>query len=197
MNSKSLALALLAALAALWAAAPSTGRGEDADPPADGEVVDSSYVAPDGARVLQQSIVIPTTLDNAWKLFTTSDGWKTLGVGFAQVDFRLGGEIETSYDARAKAGDAGNIKSRVLAYLPLRMFAIQATQAPPGFPEPQLLPHLFSVFQFDELDEQRVRVTVSGVGYRKEPAYDRLYKFFEMGNAWTLRRLRQHFLKER
>jgi hypothetical protein len=197
MNPRSLALALLAALGALWAMAPSTGRGEDPAPSADGQVVDSSYVAPDGARVLQQSIVIPTTLDTAWRLFTTSDGWKTLGVGFAQVDFKLGGEIETSYDPKAKAGDDGNIKSRVLAYLPLRMFAIQATKAPPGFPEPQLLPHLFSVFRFDELDKGRVRVTVSGVGYRKEPAYDRLYRFFETGNAWTLRRLRQHFLEKR
>jgi hypothetical protein len=70
------------------------------------------------------------------------------------------------------------------------MVAIQAVKAPPNFPAPELLPHLFSVFEIDDLGDGRVRLTVSGVGYRDEPAYKRLEGFFKAGNAYTLARLR-------
>ena len=38
------------------------------------EVRDTSYVAPDGSRVLQQSIVVPATARQVWDAFTTTEG---------------------------------------------------------------------------------------------------------------------------
>lgn len=185
----------VAVLPLLALAALSLARAEDK--PADGDVVDSSYEAPDGSRVLRQSIVVPATPEEAWAIFTTAEGWKRLGIPFVVVDFRVGGLIETSYDANAKAGLPTNIKNRVLAYLPLRMLSLQAEQAPPGFPAPELLGELFSVFEFEALEGDRVRITVSGVGYREGERYDKVRRLFEQGNAWTLKKLRADLVKAR
>lgn len=162
--------------------------------PADDQVVDTSYDAPDGTRVLRQSIVVPATPAEVWATWTTAEGWKRFAVPVAFVDFRVGGIIETSYRADATAGDPANIKNRVLSFLPLRMLSFQAVQAPPGFANPELLADLWSVAEFEELGERRVRVTVNGVGYRPGTGHDRLLRFFTQGNAWTLRKLRERFV---
>jgi hypothetical protein len=180
------ALRLLALAAVLSLAA--SGQEEP------GKAVETSYDAPDGTRVLRHEILVPASREAVWKVFTTAEGWKgALGIAFAQVDFRLGGLIETSYDPKAQPGLPTNIKNRILSYLPLRMLSIQAEQAPPGFPAPDLLPQLFSVIELAEAGEGLTRVTVSGVGYRKEERYEKVYRLFQTGNAWTLQRLRQHF----
>ena len=83
------------------------------------------------------------------------------------MDLGVGGLIETSYDASAKAGLPTNIRNCVLAYLPLRMMVLQAEQAPPGFPAPELVPELPSVSELEPVEAQRVRITVSGVGYQE------------------------------
>ena len=48
-------------------------------------VVDTSYVLPDGERVLELSIVVPAPLDEAWTAFTTSDGFRSCRDGVAIV----------------------------------------------------------------------------------------------------------------
>lgn len=159
----------------------------------EGAVTDSSYRAPDGSRVLEQSVVVDAGLETVWAAFTTAEGLEAWAVPSAWVDFGVGGHWETSYDPDATRGHPDNIRSRILAYQPLRMIAIQAEHAPPGFPHPELLDGLFSVFTFEDLDGGGVRITAAGVGYAEGEGYDRLYEFFQRGNAWTLAQLRQRF----
>src|SRR5688572_14108931 len=40
-----------------------------------------------------------------WRLFTTSDGYKTTGVADAEVDLKVGGTIRAHYDPKGKLGD--------------------------------------------------------------------------------------------
>jgi uncharacterized protein YndB with AHSA1/START domain len=176
-------LLLVCAVAVSVVARAQTPQGPDAT------VLDTSYDAPDGTRVLRQSLVIPATLEEVWTLLTTSDGLQTWAAPFARIDFKLGGIWESSYRLDANAGDPANIRNRVLAYQPLRMIAIQAIQAPPGFPHPELLPTLWSVIELEPMADRQVRVTVSGIGYRDRPDYAKIYHHFELGNAWTLKQL--------
>ena len=184
-------LALLAAVVVLVGALSVASSDEDAVEATTGEVTDSSYAAPDGTRVLRQSIVVPAPPKAVWDVFTTEAGWRSLGIAFVAIDFRLGGLIETSYDPAAKAGLPSNIRNRILAYLPLRMLALQAEQAPPGFPAPELLPRLFSVFEFEAIAPSQTRITVSGVGYGEGEAFEKVYRLFERGNRWTLATLHE------
>ncbi|HET6202469.1 MAG TPA: SRPBCC domain-containing protein [Planctomycetota bacterium] len=164
-------------------------RGGSEDPP----VQDSSFVAPDGSRVLQQSIVVKASRKEVWDALTTAEGVKSWAVPVAAVDFRLGGIWESTYDPNGKIGDPRNIQNRYLSYLPMRMISIQPVQAPPGFPHPELLPNLFFVLELEDLALDRIRVTLSGVGYRSGEGYDAIYRHFEKGNAWSLAKLHRRF----
>lgn len=157
------------------------------------DVVSEETILDDGRRMLRQEIVVDAPLNDVWHVFTTSEGWESWAVAFANVDFRVGGIIETSYDPHAKPGDPANIRNKVLSYLPYRMLSIQAVQAPPGFPHAELLPNLHSVIEFEAVDESRTRVIINGVGYGEGEGYDRLLEFFRRGNAWTFEKLRQRF----
>ena len=160
---------------------------------ADVAIEDTSFAEPDGNRVLQQSVVVSAPLGDVWHVFTTAEGLMSWAVPFAVVDFRLGGHWETSYRPDATAGDPANIRSRIISYLPMKMLSLQAEQAPPGFPNPELLDGMFSVFHFEPFDDDSVRITVSGLGYGTEPEFDNLYEMFQRANEWTLRRLHERF----
>lgn len=158
-----------------------------------GEVETTEYLADDGTRVLRQEVVVHATLDEVWKAFTTKEGWESFAVPFAEVDLRVGGFIETSYDPAAEPGDPANIRTRILSYLPYRMLSIQAVQAPPGFAHADLLTTLHSVIEFDLEGNDRTRVAISGVGYGQGDGYDELIGFFRHGNAWTFGQLARRF----
>ena len=159
------------------------------------EAVGSSYLAPDGSQVLRQSIEVPASVAEVWEALTTTEGIRSWAVPVAEVDFRLGGVWESSYRLDARIGDPENIRNRFISYLPMRMISLQAVQAPPGFPHPELLSELFSVIELEELAPDRVRVTISGVGYRPGPGYDAIYRQFDAGNAWSLEQLRKRFVE--
>jgi uncharacterized protein YndB with AHSA1/START domain len=136
---------------------------------------------------------VPAGPADVWEALTTTAGVTSWAVPVADVDFRLGGVWESSYRLDARIGDPGNIRNRFLSYLPLRMVAMQAIDAPPGFPHADLLADLFTVIELEELAPDRTRVTVSGVGYREGEGFDVLYRHFDTGNAWTLEKLRTRF----
>jgi uncharacterized protein YndB with AHSA1/START domain len=157
------------------------------------EVRNTSYLALDGSRVLQHSIVVPASQREVWDAFTTADGLRAWAVPIVAVDFRLGGIWESSYDLGARIGQPGNIKNRILSFLPPRLLVIQAVAAPPTFPNPELLPEIFTVIELDEIGPQEVAVTISMVGYRSGEGYDAIYRLFAAGNAWSLQKLHQRF----
>src|SRR3954454_16315586 len=98
------------------------------------EVTDASFSEADGSRVLKLSLLIPAERKAVWARFTTTDGYKAWATPMAKVDFRLNGLIEASYDAKAKLGDADNIRNRIVAYIPERMLAQRNENAPASLP---------------------------------------------------------------
>jgi uncharacterized protein YndB with AHSA1/START domain len=158
------------------------------------DVKNTSYVALDTTRVLQQSLVVPSSIKEIWAALTTTEGIKTWAVPVANVDFRVGGIWESSYNRSGSIGAPGNIKNRYLSYLPMRMISFQAINAPPTFQYPEVLSEVFSVIELEELGPRSVRVTASVVGFKNNEAHDVVYKFFDNGNASTLRNLYQRFM---
>jgi ligand-binding SRPBCC domain-containing protein len=55
--------------------------------------------------------VIPAPIDEVWKVFSTSDGYKTLGPALAEVDLEVGGVIRSRYRADGVLGDAETIEN--------------------------------------------------------------------------------------
>ncbi len=159
------------------------------------DVSHDSWRAVDGSTVLVHSLEVPASVDEAWAAFTTAEGLTSWAVPFAVVDFRVGGVWESSYAPDARPGDPGNIRSRYLSFVPRRMISLQAVDAPPDFPHPEVLPDLFSVIELDSVAADRTRVTMYGVGYADTPAHDAVRAMFRDANAWSLRMLHRRFVE--
>lgn len=159
-------------------------------------VVDRSRIEADGTRTLDLSIEVPAAASDVWTAMTTSEGWRSWAAPVAQVDFRLGGIIETSYNPDATPGTPGNIRNEIIAYVPQRMYAIRNVQAPPktAFDVPTFQ-SLHTVILIEPLDAARTRVSTIQPGYRSGDPWDTVYKHFAWGNAWTLEQLKTRFEK--
>ena len=157
------------------------------------EVEQLQYTTASGETVYAQSVVVPAPRPEVWRAFTTSEGVMSWSAPFAHVEFGLGGTWESSYDPGASVGETGNIRLRYLAHLPERMLVLQTEKAPPGFAWTHLLPELFSVTVFEEVDEDHTRVVMYGIGYRDTPDHQAMRAAFAEGNAWSLSMLQRRF----
>lgn len=176
------ALALLAACA--------TPEGLPAAPDA---VETRALTTATGERMLQQSVVVPAPPAAVWRAWTTTEGFQAWAAPVANVDFRVGGIIEASYDPDAGIGAPGNIKNQIIAYVPGRMLAIRNVQAPPKVPfDAATFQTLQTVILLDGLPDGTTRVTVAQPGYRDGEAYEAVWRFFERGNAASLIALRAY-----
>lgn len=154
-----------------------------------------SYRAADGSRVLQQSIELPAPLAEAWAAFTTTEGFRAWAAPVAQVDMRLGGFIEASYDPDAKIGAPGNIRNEIVAFVPQRMLAMRNRQAPPNTAfDAAAFQKLHTVVLFEPLGERRTRVTIAQPAYPAGEPWDTVYRQFEAGNGWSLTQLHKRFV---
>lgn len=175
---------------------PALAQTAAAEPPADEvEVIDSSYEAPGGGRVLTQSLVIPAAQDQVWEAWTTTQGLTSWAFPVGRVDFRVGGIWESSYDPKARLGDPGNILNRVVAFIPGRMLAFLVDRAPPGFPHPEVMRQVVTVVELEPVAEDATMVTVTMAGWGAGPENEKVFGFFTQGNAWTLKKLHERFTK--
>ena len=158
-------------------------------------IEDTSYVETNGDRVIRLSVDVAASRDEIWRAFTTADGWKSFGVAFAEVEMKMGGIIETSYNPKAQVGSPDNIKNEIVAYIPGRMMAIRCVQAPGDFKHKQEFFSTSTVFELVPAEKQMTRILVTAVGYRPGEAFDDLFQKFRWGNAYTLEKLRTRFEK--
>lgn len=129
-----------------------------------------------------------------WKVFSTADGFKKLGVAQCEFDLRIGGLIRTHYDPNGVLGDDGTIENEVLAYEPERMIAIRIHQPPKGFPfAPETWKNTWSVITLTDLGAGRTHVRIAGMGYTDSPDSRKMREFFAGGNAWVMQFLQKQF----
>ncbi len=178
-------LALAAALA--W------GGGARAEAAKNPDVVDTSFVTADGARTLQEATVIAAPVAVLWKAFSDTAEFKRWNAPVAAIDFRVGGTLEASYDPKAALGARDNIKHRIVTFLPQRLIVFQNIQAPRALPDGALFQQTVTVIEYQPLGPARTRVTVSSTGWGAGPGFDRLYRFFQAGNAELLETMKKTY----
>src|SRR5580658_10937939 len=74
--------------------------GAAADPPKNPDVSDTSFATADGAKTLQQSVVIDAPAAALWKAFSDTEEFKRWNAPVASIDLRVGGVQEASYDPK-------------------------------------------------------------------------------------------------
>lgn len=151
---------------------------------------------PASAQALSPQVceaIIRTTPRELWKVWSTPEGFKKLGVAKVEMDLRPGGLIRSHYSPEGVLGDEGTIENEVLAFEPERMLAIRVRKPPKGFPFPEAWKRTWSVVTLTDLGDGTTHVRLAGLGYDQSEESTKMREFFEQGNAWTLRRLAKEF----
>ncbi len=186
-----MAFCLFAAGMAMFSESTSA-HAEDA--PSDKKTVASRIFKTDaGERVMVQDVWIDAPVDKVWKAFTTDEGWMAWASPAAKIDLRAGGTIRTHYTPGAKIGDPGTNVLNIINYVPERLLTLQA-ELEERWPEVMKkdAEHLMNVIVFESPKPNQTHVISYGVGYRDDPAYDELLKFFVPANEGLYQKLIDH-----
>jgi hypothetical protein len=159
------------------------------------KTTDTSFVAPNGERVQRLEIVIPNlTPRQVWEAVSTSEGLRSFVAPVAEVEMKTGGHYYTNYNPAAKIGDPGTIYNTVLAYVPLEMVAIHVKLGTQIFPESvATADRLNAIMMIKDLGNAQVRVSEIMTGWQTGEDWDKVYKFFQTGNAYVLGQLYKRF----
>jgi len=128
-----------------------------------------------------------------WNVWTTGEGYKSLGVALADVDLRIGGIIRSRYSATGVLGDEETIENRILAFEPRRMIAIRIERPPKSFPFKEAWKKTWTVITLTTLGNNRTQIRIASMGYGTDEESMAMRKFFEAGNASTIETLQKHF----
>ncbi len=140
--------------------------------------------------------IIDAPLDAVWNAFATKEGQEAWNVAHAEIDLKIGGKMRTHYDAKGKIGDANTIENVILAFEPRKMLTMKVGNPPEKFPFKEAIKNVWHVLYFEEAGPNSTRVRVVGLGYGADEESKKLRVFFEKGNAYTLKRLQEHFAKK-
>jgi hypothetical protein len=155
------------------------------------KTTNASFNAPTGERVQRLEIVIPgVSTAQVWEMVSTSQGLRAFVAPVTDVEMKYNGKYYTNYNAAAKIGDPGTIYNTVLAYVPLQMVAIHVKLGKQVFPATVVdADQLNAILEIKDLGDNRVRVSETMVGWQPGEDWDKVYKFFETGNAYVLGQL--------
>ena len=143
--------------------------------------IDSTY---SNELALIQEFTVNVPIDSVWNAYTTKNGWESWAVSIAEIDFKINGLIQTTYNKDGKIGDDSTITLHILNYVPKRMITLQA-EISKNFPEfmKEDEKDLYNVILFEELGVTKTKITSFGIGYKNNEKYKSLMQFFVKGNA--------------
>ncbi len=130
-----------------------------------------------------------------WRVWSTSEGYKAVGVALADVDLRVGGLIRSRYSADGVLGDEQTIENEILAYEPPRMIAFRIHKTPANFPFKEAWKRTWTVVTLTTLADGRTHVRAASLGFGPDAESTAMRRFFERGNQQTLDALVAHFAR--
>jgi uncharacterized protein YndB with AHSA1/START domain len=153
-------------------------------------VLNTSYVTSTGEKVLRIECTLPVDKQEAWRLFSTADGWKKWAAPVVSVDFRVGGDVFTNYDSTKSIGDPGTIHLPILSCIEGEMIVLKVILND-KFSEKARREdkNLQEVIQLVPIGKKQTKIISSMIGWGTGPEWDKTYDFFARGNAWTSEQL--------
>ena len=140
--------------------------------------------------------VIGASVAEVWKVFTTSEGYKALGVTLAEVDFKVGGIIRSRHGTGGVLGDEETIENQIMAYEPMRMIAMRIHKPPKTFPFQQAWKQGWTVITLTDLGEGRTHLRAASVDFGTDEESQAMRRFFERGNQQVIETLQAHFTRK-
>ena len=140
--------------------------------------------------------VIEAPIEEVWKVFATSEGYKVLGPALAEVDLRIGGTIQARYGADGTLGDAETIENTILAYEPPTMMALQITKTPQSFPFKTAWRAPWTVLTLAPIAGGKTNLRAASLGFGTDEESVAMRHFFEAGNQSVIENVQRHFAAE-
>lgn len=174
-----------ASLALLLAAAPVSSAGP---------VTSTSHAESPASSQSVHELIVPAPRSSVWQAVSTAEGWRGWAARNAWLAPGEPDVFETSYDPNAAPGAAGNIKSRIILKIPERIFAYRTVKAPAGFADFDALAAVTWLIELEPVTSG-TRVRLTGSGFPRTPAGERILQFFLKHNPVALRGLHDRFVR--
>ncbi|HBC47434.1 MAG TPA: hypothetical protein DEO84_01055 [candidate division Zixibacteria bacterium] len=149
------------------------------------------YVENPSDRILRTETVVPASLSDVWKAWTTTDGIKSFFSDHATIELKLGGKFEVLFLMDRPYGEQGSEDCRILSYLPMSMLSFEWNTPPEFGPLRDI--RTVVVLQFEELGPREVRVILTEHGWGTGPEWDAVYDYFNRAWPFVLKNLKESF----
>ncbi len=137
--------------------------------------------------------VVRAPINAVWSALTTKDGQESWMVAHSEIDLRVGGRMQTHYDPKGQIGDAKTIENTILSFEPGRMFSIQVSKPPEGFPFPVEVKKMWTIIYLNAESPDATRVRIVSLGFGDDDNSQKMRQFFDRGNGYTLKKLQERF----
>lgn len=151
-----------------------------------------SLFAADGVSFINEGM-INAPVEEVWKVFSTSEGYRILGPALAEVDLRIRGTIRSRYRDDGPLGDEETIENVILAYEPPTMMAIKIQKIPMTFPFKEAWKQTWTVITLSPAEGGKTRIRISSLGYGNDEESLAMRRFFEYGNQLTITNIQDYF----
>ena len=150
-----------------------------------------------GAGASQDMVVtegiVNAPIAEVWRMWTTKEGTESWMVAKSEIDLRVGGSFRTSYNKASTLEGDDSIHHVILAFDPLKMFAMHTIKPPKNFPFPNAILKTWTVVYFEPVGETKTKVTGRMLGFTDDDESQKMRAFFETGNNTTLEALIKKF----
>ncbi|RZK57402.1 MAG: hypothetical protein EOO91_10220 [Pedobacter sp.] len=154
----------------------------------------TSYQNQSGEKVLRFECMLPISITEAWKLFTTDEKLKKWIAPLAHIELKSGGYILTNYDKSKSLSDSSSIKLPITSFIDNELLVLKVilndnfVKAVRDSDK-----NLQEVIQFIKVGDKQTKIVSSMIGWGTGPDWDKTYTFFVKGNEWTYKELIKNY----
>jgi uncharacterized protein YndB with AHSA1/START domain len=155
--------------------------------PQDGSNITAVKTVP--VRAVRVEATIKAPVAEVWRVWTTSEGAKEFFAEKANIRLAIGGPYEIQFNPKDERSGTKGLK--ILSYAPEEMISFQ-WNAPPEMPDVRN-GGTWVVVQMRPEGADWTRVTVTHLGWKEGPEWDRAYAHFTRGWGELIKRLDRRF----
>lgn len=141
------------------------------------------------ARVVRVEGTVNAPVSEVWRVFTTSKGAEEFFAQKANIGLAIGGPYEIQFDPKDERSGTKGLK--ILSYAPEEMISFQ-WNAPPKMPTVRN-GGTWVVVEMNPINAYKTHVTITHLGWKSGPEWDRAYVHFERGWSELMDRLERRF----
>lgn len=141
--------------------------------------------------ILRKAVIIPASVDDVWKAWTTTEGVVTFFAPKASVDLAVGGDYEMYFDPKKPKGQRGSEGCKILGFIPGEMFSF-TWNAPLTMPDVRK-ERTWVVLTFHSLEGNKTQIDFVHLGWQIGEQWQEAFRYFDKAWEVVLGRLQYRF----